>query len=1075
MIGRILPFSLRNHIIPSIVWLFWSFVTLNAQVTGTVKDANTGESLVGANILIKGTSVGTLSGIDGSFNLEARPGDGLKVSYIGYADLDVVVPPGLTLNILLTPGIGLNDLVVVGYSSQSRRDISGSVSVVNMDDVKKIPSSNIADQLQGQIAGVQIGSTGDPGSRSFVRIRGFSTINNNEPLYVIDGVPVINQTDLNFLNPNDIQSIQVLKDASSAAVYGARAANGVILVSTKKGKIGENKLNLDIVSGIQFPGSFPNLLNPAEQLKIDQELRKGAGLPFSSNLYVKNGNTWVLPDYIVNGGGFIGGVLAGDPRADPSRYFLSTNPLSDRSKNYLIQKVNKEGTDWYKAIFNGAPLTNYQLTTSGGSDKARYYLSANYFDNHGILINNNYKRYQVRANNEFTIKNKIRLGNQFNYSHQINNAGVGGISGFVNILELFPVRDIKGNYGGGYGLKGENNPVAFQERRNANNSGYLSYVFGNAYAEIDLLPNLTFKSQFGLDYHFNRSKVYEETPYENQFGTSNNSLTEIQSTETNWSYFNTLNFSKTIAGFMELQSLTGMEVATNHALGIGTQVRALQFGNDPQFRQLPNGTDPIAGGTESEHNKFSLFQSLNVKVLDKYLFTGIVRRDGSSRFINNRFSNFYGISAAWRVGDEPFMQNIRKKSINDLKFRIGYGETGNNEAGDYPGFSNYSNVIVFPFGGSLFSGAYSISGNPTSSIKGYEQTSTGNPDLRWETNALFNIGMDITLFHHFDIIAEWYHRRTSDMIFGIEQPSTAGKVGTIQTNIGAMKNTGVDLNLRYQARAWNKIIQYSIGLTLSQYRNEVLNLDNNSNSFIPSGFSLGGPLTRTEAGQPISQFHGYIVDGLWKSDDEITKTLFSDKGQAKPGRFKFRDLNQDGRINDADFTLIGSPHPDFIYGLQFNANAKNIDLSLFLNGVVGNEIMNIGKSDYYSPFSLGNHHHDILSESGVTLPVLDELDVYSYNRSSFYVEDGSYLRVKNIQLGYTWPSSKLSRLGISHFRIYLQAQNVFTFTNYTGVDPDVTIANFSNGGALGRDYTLGVDYGRYPTVKSILFGINLEF
>ncbi len=1064
-----------KSLIAGIIFMFSPCAMLIAQVTGTVKDRNTNEILIGASVLIKGSSIGTLTDIDGTFRLEATVSDTLKISYVGFIDLEVIVPADLKLDVFLQPGVELDELIVVGYSSQSRRDISGSISVVNMDDVKKIPSSNLADQLQGQVAGVQIGTSGDPGSKSFVRIRGFSTINNNEPLYVIDGVPVINQTDLNFLNPNDIQSIQVLKDASSAAVYGARAANGVILVSTKKGKIGENKLNLDIVSGIQYPGSFPNLLNPTEQLKIDQELRKGAGLPFNSNLYVKSGDTWVLPDYIVSGGGFIGGVLAGDPRADPSRYFLSTNPLADRSKNYLIQKVNKEGTDWYKEIFNSAPMTNYQLTTSGGSDKARYYLSANYFDNHGILINNNYKRYQVRANNEFTIKNKIRLGNQFNYSHQINNTGVSGIGGFVNILELFPVRDIKGNYGGGYGLKSETNPVAIQDRKKINNSGYLSYVFGNAYAEVDLLPKLTFKSKFGLDYHLNRTKVYEETPYENPFGTSNNSLTEIQTTEINWSHFNTLDFSTTIAGIIDIQSLTGMEAATNHVRGIGAQVRGLQFGNDPQFRQLPNGTDPVAGSTENEHYKFSLFQSLNVKLLDKYLFTGILRRDGSSRFINNRYSTFYGVSAAWRVTDESFMKNVRKNSINDLKFRIGYGETGNNEAGDYPGYSNYTNVNVFPFGGSLFSGAYSISGNTKSSIKGYDQSTTGNPDLKWETNALFNIGMDVTLFNHLDIIAEWYHRKTSDMIFGVPQPSTAGKVGTIQSNIGSMKNTGLDLNLKYQGKAWNNKINYSIGLTFSQYKNEVLNLDNNSNSFIASGFSNGGPLTRTQVGQPISQFHGYLVDGLWKSEEEITKTLFTNKGQAKPGRFKFRDLNQDGRINDADFTYIGSPHPDFIYGIQFNAHSKNIDFSLFLNGVFGNEIMNIEKSNYYSPFSNGNRHHSVLNESGITLPVLDELDVYSFNRSSFYVEDGSYLRVKNIQLGYTLPSSKLSRAGINRLRVYLQAQNLFTFTKYSGVDPDVTIANFSNGSGLGRDYTLGVDYGRYPTVKSLLFGINLEF
>jgi len=1067
-----------KELIYVVIGALFADADLIAQINGGVRDRNTLEALIGANIVNKSNSQGTLSGIDGTFQLEGRPGDSLKITYIGYVDMEVMVPIGLTMDILLNPGIGLDELIVVGYSSQSRRDISGSISVVNMEDVKKIPSSNIADQLQGQVAGVQIGSSGDPGARSFVRIRGFSTINNNEPLYVIDGVPVINQTDLNFLNPNDIQSIQVLKDASSAAVYGARAANGVILVNTKKGKIGDNKLSLEIVSGIQFPGKFPELLNPLEQLTLDQGAAQGAGIPFNSTLYIKNGDTWTLPDYIVKGGGFIGGVLAGDPRADPSRYFLSTNPLADQSKNYLIQKANKEGTDWYKQAFNSAFMTNYQLSTSGGSDKARYYLSANYFDHKGILINNDYTRYQVRANNEFTIKNKIRLGNQFNYSYQENKLGYSNLGQGVNpnsILEIFPVYDIKGNYGGNYGLRGGGNPVALQNRIKSNNTGYLSYVFGNIYAEVDLLPDLTFKSQFGLDYHHNRTKLYFETPYEGQQSQGGNELYEAQNSEFNWNHFNTLSFTKNLIGFINIQSLTGMESAAAHTLGLFGGARNLQFGNDPQFRQLSNGTSPVLGSSESEHYKFSFFQSLHVKLYDKYLFTGIIRRDGSSRFINHRFSTFYGISAAWRVTDEKFFENIRKSSINDLKFRIGYGITGNNEAGDYPGYSNYSSTINFPNGFFLYSATYPISGNPATSVKGYDQSSTGNPDLKWESNALFNIGIDATLFNHVEIILDWYNRKTSDMIFGIEQPSTAGKVGTIQTNIGSMKNRGIDLNLKYQGKAWANKINYTIGLVLSQYKNEVLNLDNNSNSFISNGFSFIGPVTRTEAGQPISQFYGYIKEGLWKDEDEINKTLFSDRGQAKPGRFKFRDLNRDGKISDADLTYIGSPHPDFIYGLNLNANTKSFDFSLFLNGCAGNEILNVLKAETHGSFGNGNHNREALTEAGISLPVLDETDVYSYQRSSFYVEDGSYLRIRNIQFGYTVPALALQRLGIGRLRLYLQAQNLFTFTRYSGVDPDVTIANFTNGSGLGRDYTLGVDYGRYPTVKSILVGINLDF
>ncbi len=1080
MTEQFLRFRDKKWWISQLIWIVLTISNLSAQVTGTVKDSNTGETLIGANILVKGTSLGTLSGSDGSFTLDARSGDLVKVSYIGYTDLEITVPADLKLDILLSPGIGLDELIVVGYSSQSRRDISGSVAVVNVDDMKKIASSTITDQLQGQIAGVQIGSSGDPGAKAFVRIRGFSTINNNEPLYVIDGVPVINQTDMNFINPNDIQSIQVLKDASSAAVYGARAANGVILINTKKGKTGENKVNVDITSGIQFPGKFLDLLSPSEQLQVDQGLFKGAGVPFSSTLYVKNGDTWTLPDFIIKGGGFIGGVAAGDPRANESNYFLSSNSLADQTKNYLIEKANKEGTNWAKEIYNSAPFSNYQLNTSGGSNKARYYLSASYYDQQGILIESNYKRYQVRVNNEFTIKNKIRLGNQFNYSYQKNIAGVGGpFYGSVDpyfMLGIFPVHDIKGNYGGTYGLKGGRNMVAAQERKKLNDKGNLSNVFGNLYAEIDLLPGLTFKSQFGLDFRYNIIKNYLETFYEEVLQSEGgNDYYEFRNSELNWNQFNTLNFSKTFFGSFNIQSLTGIEAATNHYDGQIVRVRNFQFGNDPQFRTFSNGVNPLAESSEGEHYKFSAFESLNLKWNDKYLLTGIVRRDGSSRFINNRYSTFYGVSAAWRVSDETFFHTLRKTSINDLKFRIGYGETGNNEAGDYPGYSTYGNIITFPNGGSLYSAAYPITGNYATSIKGYDQLTTGNPDLKWESNAIFNIGLDATFFNHLDIIAEGYRRITRDMIFGVDLPSTAGKVGTIQTNIGSMKNMGFDFNLKYRGQAWNRKLNYSLGLTLSHYENEVLNLDNNSNTFIAAGYGDFGPMTRIETGQPISVFYGFITDGLWKNEEEIKRVLFEEVGLAKPGRFKFVDLNKDGKIDDADLTQIGSPHPDLIYGLQFNANAKNIDLSIFLNGCIGNEILNAVKFTTFGTYKFSRFHRDVLYQSGSTLPVLDYTDVYSFNRSNFFVEDGSYLRIKNIQLGYTLPSERMARLGISQLKIYLQAQNLITWTGYSGSDPDVTIADFRNGRNLGRDYTLGVDYGRYPTMKSVVFGINLEF
>jgi TonB-linked SusC/RagA family outer membrane protein len=1066
-----LAIAVRTGLLTLFMGLLVSASFAQKKVTGKVSGGDTGGGLSGATVKVKGSSTATTTGADGSYSITVPNNGTLEVSFVGYESQDVKVGSGSVVNVVLqASSAALQTVVVTGYGTQERRSITGSVAVVDTKEMTKFAASNIADQLQGKVPGVQMSTSGDPGSAAFVRIRGIGTINNNEPLYVIDGVPVQNESNINFLNPNDIESIQVLKDAASASIYGSRAANGVIVITTKKGKSGVSKLAVDVFYGSQTPSKIPETLNPQEFLEVQQKLAAGQGIPFTSNIYINQGGRWVLPDFAVRG---LGGFLAGNPAVDPSRYNLNLDPTGGGVGDYLILQTNKAGTNWFKEVFKPAMQKNYQVSASGGSDKGQFFFSGNVYDHDGIMIGNDYRRYQVRVNSNYNIGKRIRVGENLNVAYQTTRASFGNpnegspLIATYGMPQLVPVYDIKGNFASPANFNSNvANPVADLTRNRDNAQGHSFRITGSTFAEVDLTDFLTWKSSYGLDYNSGPGQFYGTRRYEATEGNTNpNSLQNSYFLNRNWVAFSTLSFKKNF-GDHRVTALAGYEAKQTYYEGFNAGGSQLAFDNfNYRLLQNVNPATFYMGSYRGEHNVVSQFVQTSYSFNDKYLFSGTVRRDGSSRFIENKYGIFPSASAGWRISKEKFMDNV--KFINDLKLRASYGILGNNEVGgDYPGFSNFAT--------SLGTANYSINGTASANTVGFEQVSTGNPQLKWETSRVTNIGFDASLAGGWNVMIEWYKRDTRDMIYNVELPLELGAVGRQAQNIGQMTNTGVDFSVGYSKRV-NRDFSFNANLTGSTVRNEVVKLEANSNTFIRSGGSRIGDITYTKAGLPISQFYGYVQEGLWKSDADIAKVLFADRGDAKVGRFRFADLNKDGKIDNNDETFLGSPLPKLILGLNLTANYKNWDFTAYFSGNYGQKLFNFVK--YFTHFNAfqRSRSKEFLYEAGKTLPVLDGGDNYSSQRNSYYVEDGSFTRLRNLQVGYSLSNNNLKKLGLSRARFYLQGQNLLTFTKYSGLDPDVTITNITEGYNSQRDLSIGLDNGRYPLARTVIVGVNLEF
>ena len=1080
-----------------LLFLFAFWAKAQKTVTGVITN-QTNQPIYGASVVVKGSKSGTTTDAQGRYTISV-PNDQsiLVVTYVGYGSREVPIAGKSTLDVALTEsGSTLNEVVVTGYSSQAKKDITGSVAVVNVKELVANPGANVQNLLQGKAAGVTVGTSGIPGAGSNVRIHGYSTFGNNEPLYVVDGARVGSITEL---NPNDIETMQVLKDASAASIYGSAAAGGVIIITTKKGRQGKPKVTYDSYYGTQTFKKRLDLLNTEEYGQYLFLLQKNAGLLDAQGRF-KHGqyagpsglsDKPIIPDYIYAGGGQTGGkagaIAAGDPAADASKYKFDPFDVNGAG-TYLIVPANKQGTDWIGAVLQDAPMQNHQISVSGGSESANYLFGLDYFDQKGIVYTTRYKRYALRSNTSFTIKNVVRIGENL----QVNLTDRNGVQGFTNQDEgnpismayrmqpIVPVRDIAGNYAGtrGANLGNAHNPFAILDRRKNAKEKRLG-IIGSVFAEVNFLRDFTFRSNLGMDFGNGSSYAFVTGYYESAEGRSNiATFAEAQNYGYQMTWYNTLNYAKTFKDIHDVKAMIGTEIVQNQGRAVSGNANDF-FNLDRNFWQLGSTLSPTPFGTSSEFRsrKYSpLIAQINYALMDKYLFSGSFRRDGSSDAFGptHKYGNFPAFSIGWRVSEEPFFKGSRL--INDLKLRFGYGVLGNDNISAL-GFYNFFTINN--------DASYPLNGSNTNFNPGVRHQTIANPDIKWEETRTATLGFDATLLNNkLAVSLDLYDRKTTDLLFERElDPSLyGGSVARQPINIGSMDNKGIDLTLTYRGTP-SKDLRYDISTNFSLYRNKVLDL---ADPFFEGDRTRIDPFNRSVVGKPISSFYGYVLDGFFDDDAELA--TLDQKGKLVGG-WKYKDISgpggkPDGKITPEDRTFIGNPHPKFVMGFNNSISYKGFDFSAFLYWKAGGEIANYTR--YWTDFNTfqGNRTRRVLYESwtpqnkNALLPQISSNDATSGTLPvDYYIEPGGYLRLRNLQLGYTLPQGILKRYSIDRIRIYAQAQNLFTITKYTGLDPEITTINTGRNDYTRRfaDRNLGVDAGNYPTAKQYIVGINLSF
>lgn len=1085
----ILLFIKKNTLV-LILFLFASIPGYSQvrQITGVVVGSDDKQPIIGASVKIQGTSVGTVTKTDGTFSIQARSGNILIISYVGYTTKEISVGSQTSYTISITPTANsLNEIVVTGYAAQRKKDLVGAVSVVDVSTLNKQPVGQVTSQLQGQASGVTVVGSGQPGEEPQVKIRGVNTFGNNQPLYVVDGIPT---TTINDINPNDISSLQVLKDAGSASIYGARAANGVIIITTKRGT-GKPSVSYDAYYGEQVPpgGNVYHLLNPQELANLNNLVisntatLNGTTPNYNNVLYGPTGN--VLPDYINPPN-----AKAGDASVNPALY--NVNPFypigTDVSQFYRITMANKSGTDWFHEIFKTKPIQSHNVALSGGSDLATYFFSLNYYNQQGTLIDTYNKRYTIRANTTYNISKRIRAGENLSYSvtenPQIseNNEG-SGIGMAFREQPIIPVYDIMGNYAGSYSTGGAQlgnakNPVAIQNRT-ANNYGLTNRLFGNVFAEADILKNLSIRTTFGGEYFSRNYHTFTYPEYENLENTVLNSYTESPYTGFNYTWTNTLSYHFN-RDKHDLKVLVGTE-AYNNFYKIITETRTGYFSFDPNYTSLATGTGTVVVDPYNTYTQrdalFSYLGRLDYNYDGKYLLGATLRRDGSSRFLNNQYGWFPAVSLGWRISQESFLKNA--KWITDLKIRGGYGVMGN-QVNVTP-----SNAFT-TYGSNPTTSYYNLNGTSGSTVAGFYQNYRGNPDAKWEKDANSNIGFDGTFFDgKLDITLDYYKKTISDLLYNPTAPGTAGVATAPYINIGKMTNHGFDGAISSHINITTDF-KLDATATLTTYSNKILKISDTQTYFdLDQGRFNGSYIVRNQVGGPVGGFFGYKVVGFWNSQAEIDAANAQAQkatGNASAvyqtdagvGRFRYADTNGSGQVTAADRTLLGNPNPKFTGGLNLAFTYKQFDFSMFIYGSYGNKIWNDVKwwTDFYSSF-YGAKSYTALYDSwtpthmNATAPIQETTGSFSTNSvpNSYFIENGSYLRARNTQLGYTFNPDLLKRVGVSHLRVYLSAANLFTITNYSGIDPQIT----------GSSVDFGVDRGQYPISKTYLLGVQLKF
>ncbi|WP_316840501.1 TonB-dependent receptor [Pedobacter gandavensis] len=1071
--------NLKKRSLFLLACLFLTFgAAAQVKVTGKVTSSDDKLPIIGATVKVKNTAQGTLTDPNGAFALNVKPTDILTFSFVGYITKEVTVGNQTSLNVVLNPDASnLNEIVVTGYTSQRKKDLTGAVSVVNISQLKEQPAASAVEALQGKAPGVQIVNDGAPGSTPQIRIRGTTTVGNNDPLYVIDGVPY--EGKLSWLNQNDIESMQVLKDASSASIYGSRANNGVVIITTRKGVLGPPRITFDTYYGSQVPrrGTFPKMLNPMQYAEYMFAAYKNANLKVDAGTNYGNGLTPTLPEYLI--AGTKSGQMITPADADPAKYNYSRDP----GTFYQITKANQEGTNWFDEITKSAPIQNYQLSAAGGGENATYSFAAGYLNQQGTIKHTGFKRYNVRSNTSFSALDKrLRFGENLQYSYS-EGYGVGvnpNVSGeyqdegspigwAYRMNTIVPVYDIMGNFAGTKGsqLGNSENPLAtlFRGKDNVNKS---NFFFGNLFAELDLVEGLTARTSFGLRYENYNGLSMRYPNLEFSEGNNSNNLNEYQGYTSEWTWTNTLVYNKIFAEKHRLNLLLGTEAISNRNRQLNAGRNDFFLLGDVDYYYLNVGTSNINNAsTGTVGSLFSLFGRADYSFNDRYIASVTLRRDGSSNFgPENKYGYFPAASVAWRLSEEEFIKG-KVKWIEDLKLRVGYGETGNQRI--------TSNQYLNRFQSSLVSSAYGLEGGNKVNT-GVWQNAYANPSIKWESLKSLNIGLDFSLFNSaIDGSLDWYNKKTSDMLFPVPLPATAVGMGASPfVNAGDMSNKGVEFNLAYHyGRVDNKPFKFDVGVNFSKNTNKIVSLAPGIDNQLYGTFrSITTSIL--QKGQPFGSFYGYDVSGIYQSAADITGSP-SYTG-ARVGGLKFRDVNGDNQITPEDRTIIGNPNPDFLYALSFNASYKNFDISMFFNGVQGIDLYEATR--YFTDFSTFTGAKSIRmldawspTNTGSKIPSPNiSAGELEYSSSSYYVQDGSYLRMKNLQIGYTVPVEKVfgPKWGVSKLRIYASATNLFTITKYKGLDPEVSQET--------ETYSaIGVDRGIYPSPRQFLLGLSVGF
>lgn len=1003
-------------------------------VTGQVLD-EAGNSLPGVNVLVKGTAEGTTTDVEGRYSLSISSDDAVLVfSFIGYETVEMAVGGRTVINITMMPDTEtLSEVIVVGYGTQKRSSVTGAIASVASKELAVIPTASLDQSLQGRAPGVIVTNNGAPGAAPVVRIRGVGTINNANPLYVVDGVPVGEGTNI---DPKDVQSVEVLKDASAAAIYGSRAANGVILITTKSGTQDKVTVNLDAFVGVQTAWRKLDLLN-REQYKLYADA------------------LGELPPRIVNG-------------MDQPIYPGAT------------QTFNQTETDWQDEMFQNATIQQYRFEVAKGGDVSKIYVSGSYFDQGGIMLGTDYKRGNVRLNSEHKIGKRITFGQTLYLAYdrrrlEVNGGSIGtNVRSIISSIPYLPVYN-PFNKGGYFGPESVDASDPTQPVRNALMNE--NYVNGNStlatgYLDIKITDWLSYRFQAGANIfstiNNNFSPSFDSGP--NGYASrSFANISETRATGISPILTNQLTAIKSFGNHNFNLVLVGEKQSDNFSFITATGTNSVT-----DQINVPRGVEAPQNNAETQESVIISFVGrLNYDYKGKYLLGASFRRDGSSRFApGNKWGNFPSVSAGWRISEESFMQNI--SAISDLKIRGSYGLVGNNNIGNYAYQATLSNNNYYEF--NLGSGTQT---------QGYTINTMANQSLQWETVKMLNIGLDAGLLNNkVNFSIEYFNNLTEDMILGVPLPASMGYDNPPTANIGSVRNKGLEWQLGYSSQEGE--LKWTASANMGIIRNEVVSLGAEGNTIARENW-YGDNLTLTKAGEPISFFYGYEVERIFQTQEEINAADAVDgnagtkyQANAAPGDIKFRDINGDGIINSSDKVKIGEYLPDFTYGINMTANWKNFDASLFLQGVQGNQIYTTTKYHLEGMTRLFNAGTAVLDawttpgqNTSVPRAITGDPNLNS-RASDRFVEDGSYLRVKNLTLGYSLPAATLESFAnstISRLRLYFSATNLITWTKYkSGYDPE--IGAFNGSGSAGS-FQNGIDYGQYPQPRTITVGLQV--